>query len=109
MILLIISLFFGLAPHFAPLKSYLKLDVDQCIFFRNLIGFAAYAVGMTSLCYAFYTEWCVWYATQESRKLALVGTILAAIWSGKNALKSGFNQLRGLFGFLDVEFTQITV
>lgn len=107
MILLIISLFFGLAAHFAqeltpklkPIFHPFRVTAVTFKFCHNLFGLAAYAVGMTSLCYAFYTNWFVFYTTKESRQVALIATILATIWSGNNALKSGFNQLRAMFGF----------
>lgn len=95
MILIIMSIALGYAAHYATdLHEYAAPVVFK--FWHNLIGLLGYTIGIASLCFAYYTNWFIYYTTPESRLVALIFTILASLWSINGALISGYSQIKTL-------------
>lgn len=98
MILLILSIFLGLIANFTQeIKKILPIPVVYYKIVHNLIGLLGYGVGIISLCYAFYTNWFVFYTSEDSRTVALVVTIICSLWSVNSAFASGYNQIKTIF------------
>ncbi|XP_018567157.1 cytochrome b561 domain-containing protein 2 [Anoplophora glabripennis] len=98
MIILILSLFLGVAANYSnEMKSYLSLRPVWYKFVHNGVGILGYAIGIVSLCYGYYTHWFAYYHGEESRAAALILTIVVSLWSINGAIASGYNQIKSLF------------
>lgn len=98
MIILIISLFLGIAANYSnEMKIYLSLRPVWYKFIHNGVGILGYAIGIISLCYAYYTHWFSYYHGAESRLAALILTIAVSLWSINGAIVSGYNQIKSIF------------
>ncbi|KAJ8980660.1 hypothetical protein NQ317_017586 [Molorchus minor] len=97
MIFLIISLALGVAATYSEdVKRVLPVRPVWVKFLHNALGLLAYAVGIVSLCYAYYTNWFIYYTSEESRLAALVITIVGFVWTINGALVSAYNQIKTL-------------
>lgn len=97
MIILIISLFLGVAANYSnEMKRYLSLRPVWYKFIHNGVGILGYAIGIVSLCYAYYTRWFAYYHGEESRLAALILTIVVSLWSINGAIVSAYNQIRAI-------------
>ncbi|XP_063933003.1 transmembrane reductase CYB561D2-like isoform X1 [Zophobas morio] len=98
MILFILSIFLGLMATYSQyLKHYLRP-----VWFKlahNFVGLLGYVVGVVSLCYAYYTDWFVFYTSKESRLIALIATILGTLWTINGSLMSAYSQIRALLNY----------
>ncbi|CAG9860807.1 unnamed protein product [Phyllotreta striolata] len=98
MILLYISLGFGLAVNYPKqAEKFLPLRPVTNKFIHNITGLLAYGIGITSLCYGYFTNWFVYYTGEESRSVALGLTIAASIWPLNGAFISLWAQLKTVF------------
>lgn len=96
MILFILSMFFGvLASHSQNFIKYARPVILK--FLHNSIGLIGYIIGMVSLCYAYYTNWFVYYTSEESRFVGLIATILGLLWTMNGSLVSAYNQIKTLW------------
>lgn len=97
MICIILSIPVGIAVKYhRNIKHYLPLSSVGCKFVHNILGILGYGIGIMSLCFAFYTNWFVYYTEYESRILALTVTILAAAWTMNGAVVSLYHQMKSL-------------
>ncbi|KAJ8929112.1 hypothetical protein NQ314_018226 [Rhamnusium bicolor] len=63
---------------------------------HNLVGLLGYAIGIISLCYAYYTNWFIYYTGEASRMVALSITIVASFWTINGAMVSTYNQIKSV-------------
>lgn len=95
MILLILSVPVGLAiKYYQEVKPCISIRLIWCKATHNILGLLGYAIGIISLCYAYYTQWFVFYTDFESRLVALIVTVLASIWTINGAVVSLYHQIK---------------
>ncbi|KAH1007457.1 hypothetical protein HUJ04_004687 [Dendroctonus ponderosae] len=98
LIFLVISIPVGLViKYHREVNPYLPFRLIWYKAIHNILGILGYVIGIVSLCYAFYTNWFIYYTTYESRLLALVVTILASLWTLNGAVLSLAHQIKSVF------------
>ncbi|XP_044264753.1 transmembrane reductase CYB561D2-like [Tribolium madens] len=91
MILMIVSIVSGVMANYSKYLRPVTLK-----FYHNCFGLLGYIIGIISLCFSFYTNWFCYFTSYESRIVALVATVLGALWTVSPALGSGFRQIKTL-------------
>ncbi|XP_074037375.1 uncharacterized protein [Leptinotarsa decemlineata] len=95
MIFLIISLVLGMAVNYPDYtKKVIDLRPVWHKFSHNILGIIGYAIGIISLCYAYFTHWFAYYNGEESRWTALIITIFISLWPLNGAFVSAYNQIK---------------
>ncbi|XP_023312962.1 cytochrome b561 domain-containing protein 2-like [Anoplophora glabripennis] len=97
MVILTLSIFLGLSVNYSQeMKNFCSLKPVCYKLIHNMTGLTGYAVGIASLCYAYFTDWFILYNGDISRMTALIVTILASLWSVNKALVSLYGQIKSV-------------
>lgn len=97
MIVLTLSMFLGLVVKYSnKVKAFFSLKPIWYKLIHNFVGLIGYALGIISLCYAYFTDWFILHNAETSRLTALALTITAALWSINKAIVSLCSQIKGV-------------